>query len=228
MAAAKNFIKMPKTRLPSFSGKKNGKNRFNSIFKTIAVYALIGLAILVFVGGFSSGSPSGSEVPLSQVINQIKEDKVEKVSLEGEKVIVDFKGDEKDAVSRKEAGESIYKILESAGVDPSKVNIEIKDMSWQQNWISIIGTVLPILLMVGFFFFIFRQAKDGAQGIFSFGQSRARLFTKDQPQIKFTDVAGADEAKKELEEVVDFLKNPAKYKEIGARTPKGVLLVGPP
>jgi ATP-dependent metalloprotease FtsH len=229
MASGKNFIKLPKTKLPSFSSKKNGKNnRMSSIIKTIGVYALIGLAILVFVSSFSGGNSSGNEVPLSQVINEIKEGKVEKVSLEGEKVAVKLKDSEKQEFSRKEAGESIYRIFESAGVDPSKVNIEIKDMSWQQNWVSVLGTVLPILVMVGFFLLIFRQAKDGAQGIFSFGQSRARLFTKDQPQIKFTDVAGVDEAKKELEEVVDFLKNPGKYKEIGARTPKGVLLVGPP
>ncbi len=230
MASAKNLLKLHKTKLPSFNGKKNGakKSKINSIIKTIGVYALIGLAILIFVGSFQDSGSSDDEMPLSGVISAIKEDKVEKISLEGEKVIVDFKGEEKDAFSRKEPGESIYKILESSGVDPSKVKIQIKDISWQQNWVSIIGTVLPILLMVGFFFFIFRQAKDGAQGIFSFGQSRARLFTKDQPQIKFSDVAGVEEAKKELEEVVDFLKSPLKYKEIGARTPKGVLLVGPP
>lgn len=229
MASAKNFMKLPKTKLPTFQGKKNGKqNRMNSILKTVGIYSLIGLAILVFVSSFSDSAKTGDQIPLSQVINEIKEEKVEKVSLEGEKVIVDYKDSDKTAESRKEAGESIYRIFESAGVDPSKVNIEVKDMSWQQNWIAVLGTVLPILVMVGFFLLIFRQAKDGAQGIFSFGQSRARLFTKDQPQIKFTDVAGVDEAKKELEEIVDFLKNPGKYKEIGARTPKGVLLVGPP
>lgn len=229
MASGKNFIKLPKAQLPSFSSKKNGKqSRMNSILKTIGVYALIGLAILIFVSSFSNSDTSGKQIPLSQAINEIKEEKVEKISIEGEKVVVDYKDSDETAISRKEPGESIYKIFESAGIDPSKVNIEIKDMSWQQNWLSVIGTVLPILVMVGFFLLVFRQAKDGAQGIFSFGQSRARLFTKDQPQIKFTDVAGVDEAKKELEEVVDFLKSPGKYKDIGARTPKGVLLVGPP
>ncbi|MBI2593126.1 ATP-dependent metallopeptidase FtsH/Yme1/Tma family protein [Candidatus Daviesbacteria bacterium] len=228
MPTSKNFIKIPKTKIPYPFSKKNGKNRLNTTIKTIAVYILIGLAVLILLGGFSGNTQTGSEIPLSQVINEIKEDKVEKISLEGDKIKVDYRGEEKDAISRKEAGESIYKVLESAGVDPGKVSIAITDISWKDNWISVIGTVLPILLMVAFFFFIFRQAKDGAQGIFSFGQSRARLFTKDAPQIKFSDVAGVDEAKKELEEVVDFLKNPGKYKEIGARTPKGVLLVGPP
>lgn len=237
MAMPKNLLKLPKAKLPSqFLSRKSGngksgannKNPLRQIVKTIGIYALIGLAILVFLSGFSGSGSSGDEVAISQVIDQVKNGKVEKLSIEGDKIIVDIKDEDKDQVSRKEAGESIYKILESAGVDPSKANIEIKDISWQQNWIAILSTVLPILLMVGFFFLIFRQAREGAQGIFSFGQSRARLFTKDQPQIKFSDVAGVDEAKKELEEVVDFLKNPGKYKEIGARTPKGVLLVGPP
>ena len=164
MANGKNFIKLPKNKFTSsFSGKKNGnpkQSRMNSIIKTVGIYALIGLAILVFLSGFSNSSESGSEIPLSQVINEIKEGKVDKVSLEGEKVVVDYKDSDTTGQSRKEAGESIYRIFESAGVDPSKVNIEVKDMSWRQNWISIIGTVLPILIMVGFFLLIFRQAKD--------------------------------------------------------------------
>ncbi len=204
------------------------KNRLMSIVKGIAVYALIAFAVLIFFYQVSGSSVPGSEVPISQIISDIKSDKVEKISLEGDKVIAKLKDSDQKVESRKEVGESIYKILESSNVDPKSVTIEIKDISLQQTWLSILGTLLPILIMVGFFFLIFRQAREAGQGIFSFAQSKAKLFTKDQPQIKFTDVAGADEAKKELEEVVDFLKSPQKYKDIGARTPKGVLLVGPP
>ena len=138
-----------------------------------------------------------------------------------------MKDSDQKLTSRKEEGESIYKILESSGVDPSKVSIEVKDLSLQQTWVSVLGAVLPIILMVGFFLLIFRQAKDAGQGIFSFAQSRAKLFTKDAPQIKFADVAGAEEAKRELSEVVEFLKTPEKFKALGARIPKGVLLIGP-
>src|SRR3989338_3860730 len=81
--------------------------------------------------------------------------------------------------------------------------------------------------MVAFFYFIFRQARGAQENIFSFGQSKAKLFSKDTPRIRFNDVAGVDEAKQELTEVVDFLKNPGKYRAIGARTPKGVLMIGP-
>jgi len=81
--------------------------------------------------------------------------------------------------------------------------------------------------MAAFFFFILRAQNKGAQDIFSFGRSRAKLFAKGKQSVTFNDVAGVEDAKKELEEVVDFLKNPAKYRKIGARTPKGVLLLGP-
>ena len=92
---------------------------------------------------------------------------------------------------------------------------------------TILTTFLPLGIIILFFFFIFRQAREGASSVFSFGQSRAKQFSSDMPKVTFADVAGVDEAKQELQEVVDFLKHPQKYKAIGARTPKGVLLIGP-
>lgn len=167
-------------------------------------------------------------MPLSTIINEIKEGKVDSLEVEGEKVRVDYKEEGKFAVSRKEEGESIYQVLKNADVDPKIVTISVKDTSLQNAWLSILGTILPIIVMVVFFMLIFRQARDAGQGIFSFGQSRAKLFTKDAPQVKFSDVAGVEEAKKELSEVVEFLKTPEKFRALGAKIPKGVLLVGPP
>lgn len=228
---SKNFLKIPGKKITSpFGSKKNTtpKNKFLAFLKGLAIYALIAIAVLIFFSGIGSDSKLGNEIPLSQVVNDIKDNKVDKLEIEGDKIIVNFKEKGKLASARKEPGESIYQVLKNSDVDPKTVNIEIKDISWSQAWVGILSTLLPIILMVVFFFFIFRQARDAGQGLFSFGQSRARLFTKDAPQVKFADVAGVYESKKELEEVVDFLKNPAKYKEVGARTPKGVLLVGPP
>ncbi len=205
---------------------KTGK-RFKNIFRDLLVYALIGLAALVFFINLSGDSPVGNEVPISQVVNDIKDGKVEKLVIENDKVNVQFKEQGKFAEARKEAGQSIYEVLDSSGVDPKSVTIEIKDLSWQQTLGSLLTTLLPIILTIVVLFFILRQAGGGAQSIFSFGQSRAKVFTKDQPQMKFDDVAGVDEAKKELQEVVEFLKTPEKFKALGARTPKGVLLVGP-
>jgi cell division protease FtsH len=218
------------------NGKKNRllktpklpKNKFTSVLKGVSMYVLIALAALIFFYNLSGNSLPNNDVPISQVVNDIKDGKVEKVIIEGNKLTANLKDSDQNMTSRKEDADSFYKILESSGVDPKTVVIEVKDLSMQQAWFGILGAVLPILLLVGLMFLMFRQARDAGQGIFSFSQSKARLFTKDQPQIKFTDVAGYLESKKELEEVVDFLKNPQKYKEVGARTPKGVLLVGPP
>lgn len=212
----------------------NGKKRVNlnkrilAVVKGLAVYALIAIAALIFFYQVSGGPANlGNEVPISQIINQIKEEKVEKISLEGDKIVAEVKNSDQKLISRKEAGESIYKILESSGVDPKSVTIEVKDLSLQQAWVGILSAILPILLLVGLMFLLFRNAREAGQGIFSFAQSRAKLFTKDQPQIKFSDVAGAEEAKKELSEIVEFLKTPDKFKALGAKIPKGVLLVGP-
>src|SRR3990167_5875642 len=114
-----------------------------------------------------------------------------------------------------------------AGVDLSEVTVTVNDRTTLNNTLNILISILPILLMVGFFYFIFRQARGAQDSIFSFGQSKAKLYSKDTPKIGFDQVAGVDEAKQELKEVVDFLKNPGKYRAIGARTPKGVLMIGP-
>ena len=166
-------------------------------------------------------------MPISQIISDVKDGKASKLSLEGDKVVAEIKNSDQKLTARKESGESIYKILESSGVDPKTVTIEVKDLSIQQAWVGILSAILPILLLVGLMFLLFRNAKEAGGGIFSFAQSKARLFTKDQPQIKFSDVAGAEEAKRELSEVVEFLKTPDKFKALGARIPKGVLMVGP-
>lgn len=212
----------------------NNRKRFKinkplfGFLKGLLIYALIAFAALIFFYQVSGPPRSSNEVPISQIVNGVKDEKIEKIILEGDKVTAELKDSDEKLVSRKESGESIYKILESSDVDSKNITIEVKDLSLQQAWLGILSAILPILLLVGLMFLLFRNAREAGQGIFSFAQSRARLFTKDQPQIKFSDVAGADDAKKELEEVVDFLKSPQKYKEIGARTPKGVLLVGPP
>jgi cell division protease FtsH len=99
--------------------------------------------------------------------------------------------------------------------------------AWE-NLIGLAGFLLPVLLFVGLFYFLMRAARQQSQGIFGFGQNRGKLYTEDRPSTTFADVAGVDAAKNELAEVVDFLKQPAKYHKLGARIPKGVLLVGPP
>lgn len=226
------LIKKRKIRLMANGKRKITKPQFSNkkmmpFLKGIAVYVLIAFAALIFFYQVSGPQNLGNQVPISEIVNNVKDQKIDQITLEGDRITAKLKDSDQTLVSRKEAGESIYKILESSGVDPKTVKIEVKDISMQQAWVGILGAVLPILLMVGLFFLIFRQAKDAGQGIFSFGQSKAKLFSKDSPQTKFTDVAGADEAKRELSEVVEFLKTPEKFTSLGAKIPKGVLLVGP-
>ena len=119
-------------------------------------------------------------------------------------------------------------ILQEEAIDPSSLDIKVVDQSFSQVWWEIFITFVPLILIGVFFYFSFRQAKGAQDSIFSFGKSRAKPFIKGKQKATFADVAGVDEAKQELKEVVDFLKNPQKYRRLGARTPKGVLLVGPP
>ncbi len=214
---------------PLLKNRKQLKNnKFWSFTKTASLYALIGFSALILISFFAEGNKKTEDVPLSQVVADIKEQKIEKLTLENDQILTKYKDSDKVVTTRKEVGESIYQVLKNSDIDPKSVVIEIKDTSMQSIWTSLLMSGLPVILILVVFFFIFRQAKDAGQGIFSFGSSRAKIFSKDAPQVKFTDVAGVDEAKKELEEVVDFLKSPQKYTDIGARIPKGVLLVGPP
>lgn len=191
---------------------------------------LLGIFILLFIIpailSFIDLKGGNSKVELSQALSDLKDGKVEKVVIQEDKLLLTYKGGE-IKYTTKEPTDSFTSLLEKVKLDPTKINYTIADNSLTKAFGSILGTVLPIALMIGAFYFIFKLQSRGAQDIFSFGRSKAKLFAKGKQDTTFKDVAGVDDAKKELEEVVDFLKNPAKYRKIGARTPKGVLLFGP-
>ncbi len=165
-------------------------------------------------------------IALSQAIADIKAEKVKKIEVVDDEVNIEYK-DERLVSARKEPDISFSEILVREGISLESVDLEVKDLSASKIWAEVLSTVLPLVLMGGFFFFIYRQAKGAQDSVFSFSKSKAKLFAKGKQDITFKNVAGVDEAKKELEEVVDFLKHSQKYKKFGARTPKGVLLVGP-
>ena len=166
------------------------------------------------------------EKSITTIVKEAKEGKIKKIDLIDNKLLIYYKNDTL-SISYKEAGETFIKTLKEAGVNPEKIDINVKDTQESTGLANIIGNILPTILMVAFFIFLFRQAKGAQDNVFSFGQNRGKRFQKSMTQTTFNDVAGVDEAKKELVEIVDFLKNPEKYKKLGARTPKGVLLVGP-
>jgi cell division protease FtsH len=215
-----------------FGKNQNQKGKRHFVFKfkinvwTIILGVLFVLFFLPLLISFVELSGGEGKVDISRAILDVKEDKVEKVMVQNEKVILNYK-DGTIKTTTKEEGDSFTDLLEKSGVDPTKVNYTVIDQSLTKAFADILGVLLPIILMAAFFIFILRAQNRGAQDIFSFGRSRARLFAKGRQSVTFADVAGVEEAKKELEEVVDFLKNPAKYRKIGARTPKGVLLFGP-
>jgi len=213
----------------SGNGAGNKKKGFQFKFQINLRNILLFLLILFFVGPlFLSflGERVGETVPLPAVISQIKQGQVENIRVAGDRLQVKYKnGDQKMAV--KEGNVSFTEILKDSGVDPSTVPFSIDEQRLSRFWMDALGVLLPVGVMAIFFLFIFRQARGAQDNLFSFGKSGARAFAKGKQSVTFRDVAGVDEAKKELEEVVDFLKNPGKYRTIGARTPKGVLLFGP-
>jgi cell division protease FtsH len=166
------------------------------------------------------------EKSITTVVKEARDGKIKKVEIIDNKIIVYYK-DDKLSLAYKEPTESFTEILKNNNVKPETIQINVKDTQGSTGLVAFLSNILPTILMVAFFIFLFRQAKGAQDSVFSFGQSKAKRFTKDMPQTTFADVAGVDEAKHELEEVVDFLKRPEKYKKLGARTPKGVLLVGP-
>jgi cell division protease FtsH len=212
-------------RKRSTNGKKRTiKPKFS--WKNFFLYSFLVFFSLFIFSAFSATNETKKTVPLSEVIQQVKRGEVSEITVTGDKLIVTEKnGNVIQAV--KEPGSNVYTLLKDAGISPGSTKIVVKDDSAVSGWLNIASAVLPVVLMIAFFYFIFRQARGTQDSIFSFGQSRARLFNRDNPKVTFNDVAGVDEAKQELSEIVDFLKNPAKYTAMGARTPKGVLMVGP-
>lgn len=216
-----------KTKLPpNFKVKRFEVNiNVNKFLNKGLIYLIIGLLFLPFIINLFFGN-SANRITLSQLVADIREEKVEKLQVAGSELRVFYKNSDKK-YARKEEGQEALAILDSAGIDLSQVNLEIEDVSIGQLIWELLINFLPVIFTVIFFIFILRQAKGGQDGIFGFGKSKAKIFIKGKQSIKFKDVGGMKEAKQELKEIVDFLKHPKKYTKVGARTPKGVLLVGP-
>jgi len=208
--------------------KKVVKFKTKFSWKNLLLYFFLIVFALFFFSAFTSPPENSKTVSISDIIAAVKKGDVKEISVGANKVVVTQKNGDKMQAS-KEPNANVFTMFKDSGtqLDSSKVKVDIKDDSNAANWINITSALLPVLLMIGFFYFIFRQARGTQESIFSFGQSRAKLFNRDNPKVTFANVAGVDEAKQELSEIVDFLKNPSKYRVMGARTPKGVLMVGP-
>ncbi len=203
--------------------------------QSFIIYFLLIVAIVAIVYvAFKQDNTSQEPLTINEVAKAIQSGTVARVVIESDDNIHIIYKSGKEADSHKESTATLVDQLTALGVTPQQlspdnVKIEVKPPSiWSGALGSLLVYVLPLVLMVGVLWFIFRQAQGSNNAAMSFGKSRARMFSGEHPTVTFEDVAGVEESKQELAEVVEFLKEPQKFIQLGARIPKGVLLVGPP
>jgi len=194
------------------------------------VYLIIIAAAIALIFNQINPATQREEVQLSQMLADARGGEIARIVVgdDQQRLEIDYK-DGSFALSRKEPQDSLLTLLNEAGVSAEMMpTIEVKSPSVWSGILGAIGYIIVPLIFLVFFIFFLRQAQGSNNQALSFGKSRARLFTGDKPKITFADVAAVDEAKQELTEVVEFLKYPEKFAALGARIPRGVLLMGPP
>ena len=196
----------------------------NQFYKNISLWLVISLMMILLFNMFNKPRTTAEKITFSDFIAQVDAGKITSVTIQGNDIYGKFEGkDGKEFHTYKPADADVTdKLLEK------KLTVQAKPEEEKFSWFSIFISWFPLILLVGVWIFFMRQMQVGGGKAMSFGKSRAKLLTESQVKITFEDVAGIEEAKEELNEIISFLKDPKKFTKLGGRIPKGVLLMGPP
>lgn len=205
--------------------QRNGKNRISQILRFGLFWAIIIFVALIFYATLFPAS-NLKDVALSDVVRRANDGKIAQLEIQGNDIKITPKDQSKPTEHSVKESSSIY---EQGLNKDAKVEVKVipPSTTGETMW-NLAVVVVPVLIIVVFFMFMMRQAQGQNNQAMGFGKSKARLYGQDKEKVLFTDIAGNDNAKQDLQEVVDFLKHPKKYKDLGAKIPKGVLLVGNP